>query len=160
MRPRFGRQEASAEPVLLGALLCASLLALAVLCLGLFQPILDQFAFRQTQTALTTFWLMRGGPVLAYETPVLGFPWSIPFEVPVYQIIVAGLGKAGVPIDAAGRIVSFAFFIGCLWPLNVLFRALRFGRFAFPCVAILFLLSPLYLFWGRTLMVETCALFF
>jgi hypothetical protein len=160
IRPRFWRREASVEPVLLGAILCASLLALAVLLLGLFQPILDEFPFRQTQTALTAFWLMRGGPILAYETPVVGFPWSIPNEFPVYQIIVAVLSETGVPLDAAGRIVSFAFFVGCLWPLNVLFRALRLGPFAFPSVAVLFLLSPLYLFWGRTFMVETCALFF
>jgi hypothetical protein len=90
----------------------------------------------------------------------VGFPWSIPLEFPVYQIIVALLSKTGVPLDAAGRIVSFVFFVGCLWPLHVLFRALRFGPFAFPCVAILFLLSPTYLFWGRTFMIETCALFF
>jgi hypothetical protein len=103
---------------------------------------------------------MRGGPIFAYETPVVGFPWSIPYEFPVYQIIAALLSGTGVPLDAAGRIVSFAFFVGCLWPMHVLFRALRFDDTAFPCAAMLFLLCPLYLFWGRTFMVETCALFF
>jgi hypothetical protein len=158
IRGRFWQQE-SLLLVLLGGVASASLIAFAVLCIGLFQPLVDRFAFRQTQTALTAFWLMRGGPILAYETPVVGFPWSIPYEFPLYQIIVAALSR-GVPLDAAGRIVSFAFFVGCLWPLRVLFRALRFDALVFPCVSILFLLSPLYLFWGRTFMIETCALFF
>lgn len=157
---RFASRDATLERVLLGALGLAFLFALAVLCLGLFQPLLDQYFARQTQTALTTYWLMRGGPILAYETPVLGFPWSIPLEFPLYQLIVAALASAGVPLDAAGRIVSFAFFVGCLWPMHVLFRALRFDNLAFLCVSILFLLCPLYVYWGRTFMIETCALFF
>src|SRR5262249_7120126 len=157
-RGSFGPREGLLVPALFGILVLAFLFALAVLCVGLFQPLLDQYQFRQTQTALTSYWLMRGGPIFAYETPVLGFPWSIPFEFPVYQIIVALLSQTGVPLDAAGRIVSFVFFVGCLWPMRVLFRALQFDDVAFPCAAVLFLLSPLYLYWGRTFMVETCAL--
>jgi hypothetical protein len=152
--------EVKLERLLLGLLASALLFALAVLCRGLFQPLLDNYDGRQTQTALTSYWLMRGGPIFAYETPVVGYPWSIPFEFPVYQIIVAVVSRVGIPLDAAGRIVSFAFFVGCLWPLHVLFRALRFEKAAFPCVAMLFVLSPEYLFWGRTFMIETCALFF
>jgi len=148
------------DRVLPGLLASALLVALGVLCLGLFQPLLDYYDARQTQTAVTTYWLMRGGPIFAYETPIVGFPWSIPLEFPLYQIIVAVVVGAGVPLDAAGRIVSFAFFVACLWPLSVLFRALRFDRFAFTCVAIVFVLCPLYLFWARTFMIETCALFF
>jgi hypothetical protein len=152
--------EVRPERLLLGLLVLALLFALAVLCLGLSQPLLDAYDSRQTQTALTTFWLIRGGPIFAYETPVVGYPWSIPLEFPLYQIIVAAVSGAGIPLDAAGRIVSFVFFVACLWPMSALFRALKFDQFAFPCVAILFVLSPLYVFWARTFMIETCALFF
>jgi hypothetical protein len=69
-----------ASRALLGMLASAFLFALSILCLGLFQPLLDPFSFRQTQTALTTYWLVRGGPIFAYETPMGGYPWSIPFE--------------------------------------------------------------------------------
>ena len=41
--------------------------------------------FRQTQTAITSYYMIRGGPFLKYETPVFGVPWSIPFEFPLYQ---------------------------------------------------------------------------
>jgi hypothetical protein len=154
------RQEVTLERVLLGLLALALVFALAVLWVGLFHPLVGYFFSRETQTALTAYWLMRGGPIFAYETPVLGFPWSIPLEFPVYQIVVAILSSAGVPLDPAGRIVAFGFFVACLWPLHLLLRALRFEPITFPCVAILFVLSPIYLYWGRGFMIETCALFF
>src|SRR5262249_18342164 len=108
-RRSFGPREGLVVTALFGILVLAFLFAFAVLCVGLFQPLLDQYAFRQTQTALTSYWLMRGGPIFAYETPVLGFPWSIPFEFPLYQLLAAALSLVGVPLDAAGRIVSFVF---------------------------------------------------
>ena len=156
---RFIWRELTLDRFLLGFLALAVMFALAVLWIGVSQPLLDQYFARQTQTALTSYWLIRGGPIFAYETPVAGFPWSVPLEFPVYQIVVALLSSAGVPLDPAGRIVSFGFFFACLWPLRMLFRALRFEPTAFLCVAIVFVLCPLYLYWGRTFMVETCALF-
>ncbi len=154
------RREIWLRWVLAATLALACLYGLAALWRGLFQPLLDEHPFRQTQTAITTYWLMHGGPVFAYETPVVGFPWSIPFEFPLYQLIVALVSLGGVPIEAAGRIVSFIFFVGCLFPLYVLFRALRYDIAAFLCVGILLVLSPIYLYWGRTFMIESCAVFF
>ena len=97
--------EVRLERLLLGLLALALLFALTLLCRGLFKPLVDSYDARQTQTALTTFWLMQGGPIFAYETPVVGYPWSIPLEFPVYQIVVASVSGAGIPLDAAGRIV-------------------------------------------------------
>jgi hypothetical protein len=134
--------------------------ALFVLWLGASNPNLDPYEFRQTQTALTAYWLWRGGPWLTYETPVLGHPWSIPFEFPLYQGLVALLRSIGIPIEIGGRLVSFSFYLASLWPLWRLFRALSFGRFAFIATGVLFLSSPIYLFWSRTVMIESCALFF
>jgi hypothetical protein len=39
---------------------------------------------------------------LSYDTPVLGYPWSIPFEIPLYQWIVACVSRLGLSIDVAG----------------------------------------------------------
>jgi hypothetical protein len=134
--------------------------AIYVLWLGLFQPIMDMFAFRQTQTAISAYWLWKGGNWFAYETPVLGYPWAIPFEFPLYQYLVVLLRLVGVPIDVGGRLVSFGFYLGCLWPLWLLFKSYRLGRYAYLTVSILFLSSPLCLYWSRTVMIESCALFF
>ena len=145
---------------LLVGLVAAMLNAVHVLASGLWQPPLDMHPFRQTQTALSVYWLIQGGPWFAYETPVLGAPWSIPFEFPLYQWIVAIVAMTGLPIDAAGRIVAFAFYIATLWPINIFFRATGLGRIAFLSTGILFLTAPLYLFWSRTVMIKSCALFF
>jgi hypothetical protein len=58
------------------------------------QPILDWYTFRQTQTALTSYWMCHGGFKLAYETPVGGYPWALPLEFPLYQYLVAKLSCA------------------------------------------------------------------
>ena len=146
--------------VLFEILALAIIYALSILFRGLLQPLLDEYGFRQTQTAVSVYWMLRGGPIIAYETPVLGFPWSLPFEFPVYHIIVALVRLCGVPLEPSGRIVSFIFFVGCLWPAYILFKSARIDVTAILCCGILFILSPLYLFWGRTFMIETCAVFF
>jgi hypothetical protein len=130
------------------------------LFLGVANPLLDLHEFRQTQTAVSAYWIWRGGPWLAYETPVFGYPWAVPFEFPIYQMLVAALRALGIPIEIGGRLLSFCFYLGCLWPLWAFFRALNLPRIAFFAVAALFLWSPIYIFWGRTVLIESCALFF
>ncbi|MDR7135217.1 4-amino-4-deoxy-L-arabinose transferase-like glycosyltransferase [Lysobacter niastensis] len=125
------------------------------------QPILDSFAFRQTQTAVSAYWLLRGGPMLAYQTPVIGFPWSIPFELPMYQWLVAGLSHVlQLSVDHSGRIVSLGFFAGSAVLIYRTAMALTRERpLALACAAML-LCSPLMLFWSRAVMIESTALFF
>src|SRR5688572_31609546 len=68
-------------------------------------PLIDAHPFRQTQTAISVFHMMRGGPWLAYYTPVLGAPWAIPFEAPLYHWSVAALATV-FPLELSGRIAS------------------------------------------------------
>ena len=150
----------------------AVIMALVILCLlcmghalyslhrGLLSPVLESQGFRESQTALSAYWLWRGGPWFAYETPVLGAPWSIPFEFPVYQGLVAMLRALGVPIAVGGRLVAFAAYLGCLWPLWMLSRTLRFSTTTFLTVSAVVLAAPVYLVWGRTVLMETTAVFF
>src|SRR6266851_10032050 len=51
--------------------------ATAILLIRWNTPLLGMHAWRQSQTAITSYWMLRGSPWLAYETPVLGPPWSI-----------------------------------------------------------------------------------
>jgi hypothetical protein len=134
-------------------------LNVAVLLLTLGQPLADLHSFRQAQTAISVYWMLHGGPWLDYWTPVLGPPWSAPFEFPLFQWIVAALVKAtGMPLDAAGRSVSWLWLIAGGLPAWQIARDLRLPRLSFPFFAILMLASPLYLFWGRAFMIETQAL--
>lgn len=127
---------------------------------NLSNPLTGSYSFRQTQTALSAYWIAKGGPWLNYETPVLGAPWSIPFEFPLYQLLVAAVSHLGVPLDVAGRLVSFVFFLGCLWPIRMLVLNADLSELTFWRIAVLFVSSPLYVFWGGSFMIESCALFF
>jgi 4-amino-4-deoxy-L-arabinose transferase-like glycosyltransferase len=103
---------------------------------------------------------MHGGPVLAYETPVLGYPWSIPFEFPLFQMLAAAVAKlTSLPLDSAGRLVSFLFYLATAWTLFELRRQLELPAGYALTAATLYLFSPLYRFWGRSFMIESCALF-
>ncbi len=131
-----------------------------ILIYGINNGINDLHGFRQSQTALTVYWLDREPHGLAYLTPVLGYPWSLPFEYPVYQWIVVLLMKAGIPLVVGGRIVSFAAFVACLVPLKVMARDFNVPNRAFLFVAVVYLACPFYIFWSRTFMIETTALLF
>lgn len=125
------------------------------------QPLLEQYGFRQTQTALTSLWFVKDGFKLAYETPVTGAPWSIPFEFPIYQYLVALAFKTfGFGMDATGRIISFIFLTGCLFPARSICRQLSLPKGAFFIFSGLLFSSPVYIEWGRSFMMETAAVFF
>lgn len=126
---------------------------------GWSHTILDQHGFRQTQTAISAYWLLRGGPWLAYETPVLGPPWSIPFEFPLYQWMVAAVvGATAMPLDQAGRLVSVVSFYAALPAAYRLLGCFGVRRDHRLLLLGLWLVSPEYLFWSRTFMIESTAL--
>lgn len=158
----------SREDNALPAVMWLSIVAFAVTAIAVFiairyasQPLLEWQAWRQTQTALTSYWMMREGWSLAYQTPVLGYPWQIPLEFPIYQAIVAFIAAFGnFPLDPVGRWVSLVFLVACLWPAWQIRRRLGLPTMAVWIFAILLLSSPIYLFYGRNFLVETAALFF
>lgn len=150
---------ANVEWVLLGLAVVFNLVQLA---LSWDKPILGEHAFRQTQTAISAYWIAKGGAWLAYPTPVLGAPWSMPFEFPLYQWLVAGAANLlpGITLDQAGRLISELFFLACLWPAWRIATSYRNGRSMFRVCAIVAMLSPFYVFWSRSFMMESTVLFF
>lgn len=126
--------------------------------IGWGQSILGQHAFRQAQTAITAWYLMAGGPFLAYETPVLGAPWSIPFEFPLYQWIVAQASVVtGVGLEGCGRWVSVIFYMVGLASMSGFLREVGVSRNSRAVTGCLVVTSPIYLFWSRAFMIESTA---
>lgn len=127
---------------------------------GFHHSLFDFHGFRQTQTAISAEYMEHGGPFLRYETPIFGAPWSIPFEFPLYQKIVATLSEhLRVPLDETGRAVSIAFFYLCFIPLTSILKRLRYSPVQILAVLSLFAVSPLYIFVSRLFMIESTALF-
>jgi len=141
-------------------LVAALVLSVAILALSWNLPLLEYRSFRQTQTAMSSYWMATTSNWLAYPTPMFGYPWSIPFEFPLYQAIALGVAKLlPISLDQSGRLVSWLFALLTLFPLRQCVRELT-GREALAnTFALLFLLSPLYLFGARSFMIESTALF-
>jgi hypothetical protein len=142
-------------------LAAALLVSLGVLAWSWQLPILEMHSFRQTQTAVSAYWMGKSSHWLAYPTPVAGPPWSIPFELPLFQGLVV-MVAAIVPInlDQAGRLVSWLMALATLWPLRRAIMEIDGSRRLADFASFLFLLSPLYLFWSRAFLIESTALFF
>ncbi|HWA24515.1 MAG TPA: hypothetical protein VG734_02490 [Lacunisphaera sp.] len=138
-----------------------SLLALGLLSLSWHGSLLDRYEFRQLQTALNTWWIARDGWQLDYPLPLFGPPWSVPFEFPIYQVIVAALHHVtGLPIEQAGRLTGIVFLFACLPALHDLLGLARLPPSRRLVVLAVVLTSPIYLFYARAFMIETTALCF
>ena len=145
----------------------AVLAALAILC-SLWaltrewdKPLLDLHSFRQTQTAISTYYMVGTPSVfIDYITPVLGKPWRIPMEVPFYQWIVARWHElTGMGLDQSGKLFSIVFLFACIWPVWKLQAALEIPVNAHWLTMAIFLSVPLHLYWGRAFLIETMGLF-
>lgn len=153
------RQEVYLTVVWMVALLAFSLWAIRV---GWKSPHLAGCEFRQTQTAMSAYYIQLNHDFsLAYPTPILGKPWSIPMEFPLYQWTVVTLSNlTGIELTGAARLVS----VICFYlTLPVLYLLL--GRLGLPWTRRLLALGfvvgcPLYLFYARSFLIEMMAWFF
>ena len=124
-------------------------------------PIVEDHAFRQTQTAITAYYFVKNGFSLAYETPVLGQSWSIPFEFPIYQILVAWISQlTNLDLSKTGRFLNLFFTTLTCIPFYFSLKVLKINTVAIFFSLTLFISSPIYSFWAGTFMIEGAALFF
>ena len=126
------------------------------------QPLIDRHEFRQTQTALSALFMQPGlEGLLNYQTPVVGAPWSIPFEFPLFQWLSHQLASlTGLNLSSSGRLMSVLFGVGCLWPANRLMRRAGLGSSAIAVLILLYCTSSIYVYWNRAFLMESTALFF
>lgn len=136
-----------------GFLLLAALAKLPTLG----QPLTENFAWRQTQTAWTARIYHEQGIDLLYpQVPVHGPPWHFGFEFPLFQAMGAILMDLGLPTDLAMRTLGLATFLLTGWLLFGLIRRLA-GPVAALAGLVAFLFSPFGLLWGRTSLIEYLA---
>lgn len=125
------------------------------------KPIVEWYSFRQTQTALTADYLIKNGFSFKYETPVAGEPWSIPYEFPIFQQVVAWVSTVfHLPLTDTGRSVCFVFFALSSYLLFRIMKRLGLGLRETVLAQIYFWVLPVNIFWAGTFMIEYAALFF
>src|SRR3990172_12922435 len=87
-------------------------IAVAVRAPTLDQPLLEAHSFRQTQTAYTALVFHEQGIDLLHpKMPVLGAPFEVPFEFPLFQAGASLVMDAGVRPDVALRLSGLACFL-------------------------------------------------
>ena len=142
-----------------GLFVVCLVLNLAFASVGWRNLLLEVHASRQVQTALTARQLQSEGWAMEYPLPLFGPPWSVPYEFPFYQYAVARLAAVtGLAIEPAGRAVSLFFFYLSLPALFLLLESLGVPpdrRWLLPALV---LLSPVYLYYSRSFMIESTAL--
>ena len=96
--------------IVVGSLFVLGSFALRTRTIG--QPLIEAYAFRQTQTAYTAVLYHRDGIDLMHTPlPVLGPPWQTPFEFPLFQAVGAMVMNLGFPTEIALRSTSLFFFV-------------------------------------------------
>lgn len=116
--------------------------------------------FRQTQTGQTTrFIIADQNYSLAYPTPILGRPWAIPMEFPLYQWMVAALHQSTeLSLVASARTISLLS-LYCSFPAFwLLLAGSNIPRSRATWLMIPIVLSPVSTFYGRAFLIETTAL--
>jgi len=124
------------------------------------KPMLGPHSFRQTQTAISTYYMAQDASMFAdYITPVLGKPWCIPMELPIYQWVTARWHNlTEIQLDSSGKLISVVAWLACMVPIWLLLRTLGFGTAQIFLSLVLLLSSPLYLFWSNAFLIETTGL--
>lgn len=122
------------------------------------QPLLDWHEFRQTQTALSAFWIAKDGlNIPAYPLPLFGPPWSAPFEFPLYQMIVSMLFVVGLPIDTAARALATLCYAAAVAVFSLILRRAGVPLFVCACIWIFASVSPFSLVYSKAALIEFAA---
>lgn len=138
----------------------AAICATCCLAYSIPKPLLGPHNFRQTQNAISSYYSVKEhASVFSNVMPVLGRPWNLPTEFPLYQYITGCLHwLSGLPLDACGRLVSAVCWVACIIACIPLLRMLGVQSHDLWIPVALLLSCPAYLFWGATFMMETMAL--
>jgi 4-amino-4-deoxy-L-arabinose transferase-like glycosyltransferase len=120
-------------------------------------PLLEEHAFRQTQTAWTARVFHEDGIDLLHpKLPVFGEPFEAPFEFPLFQALATVPMAAGVAEDTALRLTCLACFLLTALLLWALVRHVA-GAVSGVVAVIAFTFTPFALVWSRTSMIEYLA---
>jgi 4-amino-4-deoxy-L-arabinose transferase-like glycosyltransferase len=121
------------------------------------QPFGERHSFRQTQTAYSArIYHDEGIDLLHPRLPVLGEPFEVPFEFPLFQAAASLVMDAGVDDDVAMRLTGLACFLLSALFLYGLVRRVDGVASALATLAA-FVSTQFAVLWSRTSMIEYLA---
>ena len=116
-------------------------------------------AFRQSQTALTAMFLKEDGFKLAYTTPFMGHPWTVPMEFPLYQWITYILSElTTLNLIKVGKTLNQFFHIANNFLILTISKKLFIPSIPIFTGLILYNLHPFYLTYDNTFLIDPFSL--
>ncbi len=114
--------------------------------------LLDHMGYRQTQTALATLWMSSSESWIDFIFPVFGYPWLLPMEYPIYQIISNLISKLEIfSIETSGRLLSLVVYYLSLIPIrSILKNRIRDDSLFY----IFYFTSPLLLYFSNKFLID------
>ena len=129
----------------------------ALLAPTLDHPLLERHDWRQTQTAFPArIFHEEGIDLLHPRVPVLGEPFELPFEFPLYQAAASLVMDLGVAEDTSLRATALSCFLATALLLYGLVRYVA-GRTAAIGSLVAFVVTPLAVVWSRASTMEFLA---
>jgi len=120
-------------------------------------PLLAISSFRQTETAYPALiYHQQGINLLAPQLPVLGRPWQVPFEFPLFQAMAAVIMNLGGAADWSMRFSGVICFMATAVAVWGMVRHLS-TRTAAGIAVLIFVASPFNVWWSRASMIEYMA---
>lgn len=116
---------------------------------------------RETQTAITSYYMKyEGYGLFNYITPIMGYPWAIPMEFPVFQYIVSVLSGIFFNINNTGRVLSFLFYLFSIFLMFQILKEIGFKKKVIFLYLSLYVTSPIFITYSFSFTIETTALLF
>ncbi|MBH83715.1 MAG: hypothetical protein CMP70_03455 [Flavobacteriales bacterium] len=114
--------------------------------------LLDHMGYRQTQTALSTMWMSYSDSWIDFIFPVFGYPWLLPMEYPIFQIISSLISKLEFfSIETSGRLLSLVIYYLSLIPIRYILKNKIRDDLLFY---IFYLTSPLLLYFSSKFLID------
>ncbi|MCD4750695.1 MAG: glycosyltransferase family 39 protein, partial [Thermoanaerobaculales bacterium] len=124
-----------------------------------FGPAYFYVTEREWQTALTTLWTtLEGRGLFDAPTPLMGPPWHIPIEFPLFQWLAAQVDVPVLSLGDTGRLLSLIFFLTGVAVFRKLALDLDLDRRVANTSTALVVTSPLFLAYAFSYTIENLAI--
>ena len=137
-----------------------SLLIFAGICIYSLSSHFIIHAYRQAQTAITALYLPKEGFKLNYSTPIMGYPWTVPMEFPIFQWLAVGLQKiSGINLIVSGKFINILCHVINNLLIIQIFKRLKLNSAITAYIGLIFYnLFPFYLVFDSTFLIDSFSL--
>jgi hypothetical protein len=117
--------------------------------------------YRQAQTALTTQYFIFNGLHWEFQTPLMGFPWRVPMEFPIYQGLVYLVQQyTDLNLVVCGKLINILCHVFNNFILIGIVRKLGFKTGPLLLGLIFYNFFPFYLVFDNVFLPDTLAVSF